>query len=219
MVEQLKRIIGLDRNAQICNSLVEKLNGVDVTRKELEVYIQKYQEFLPNEILQELKEIEVSTKAKQKILAANYLLSKVGGEDNTESIQAFSLAWIEFSQVLDSYIQYVPSDLIKTLKQTSEKIILDDFFKNTVNYFMANIYNISKAILSEIEKYNQQQKLNLKKQNSSWDLVIGTRPIKDLLEESKKRIHLLDDLDPKTKEEAQEHLETLEYLEKELKNR
>ncbi len=59
----------------------------------------------------------------------------------------------------------------------------------------------------------------LNKENSSWNLIIGTRPIKDLLEESKKRIHLLDELDPKTEEEAQEHIDTLKYLEKELENR
>jgi hypothetical protein len=54
------------------------------------------------------------------------------------------------------------------------------------------------------------------KPNNTWNLVIGKKTYQELLLESQKNIHLLDELEPKTDEEHEKQLDTLEYLKKEL---
>lgn len=49
-----------------------------------------------------------------------------------------------------------------------------------------------------------------------WQLVFGKKSYQELIEESKKKIHLLDSLSPDTQEEIREQEDTLRYLEEHL---
>ncbi|MBD2778555.1 RNA recognition motif domain-containing protein [Iningainema tapete] len=55
--------------------------------------------------------------------------------------------------------------------------------------------------------------------NNSRRLIIGQMPYQELIKESQRRIHRLDELDPKTDEEVQEQLKALKYIEEEFKNK
>ncbi|MBV9389320.1 MAG: hypothetical protein JOZ78_23100 [Chroococcidiopsidaceae cyanobacterium CP_BM_ER_R8_30] len=50
----------------------------------------------------------------------------------------------------------------------------------------------------------------------TWQLVLGTQPLEQILEKSKQQIHRLDQLEPLTEEEKQEQSETFEYLKQEF---
>lgn len=56
-----------------------------------------------------------------------------------------------------------------------------------------------------------------KVESNNWPLRIGERPYKELLAESQKKIHLLNDLEPATDEEIKYEIDTLNYLKEELK--
>ncbi len=62
----------------------------------------------------------------------------------------------------------------------------------------------------EINKYDSSR--------SSQRLVIGSMPFEKLLEESQKRIHLLDTLEPETEEEMQDQIEAFKILENRFKD-
>ena len=65
---------------------------------------------------------------------------------------------------------------------------------------------------SELSLFKQAGNWRDKLKASSWELVIGEEPLEELLRKSQASIHRLDELDPKTEEEAKEQIETFEYL-------
>lgn len=54
------------------------------------------------------------------------------------------------------------------------------------------------------------------KNKHAYQIVVGRKSYKEQIEESKRKIHLLDSLQPKNEEEAREQEETLRYLEEHL---
>lgn len=59
---------------------------------------------------------------------------------------------------------------------------------------------------------------NYEKENP-WKLVMGQKTYQELLAESQRKIHLLDELEPKTEIDTKNQLDTLDYLQKELRCR
>lgn len=96
-----------------------------------------------------------------------------------------------------------------SLENLAQKIVEVTFITSRTetkkNHYKRFLNNSARLILSKIES---------NKSVTSWPLIVGKQSYKELVRESQKRIHMLDDLDPKNDEELKEQLETLEYLQK-----
>jgi hypothetical protein len=120
--------------------------------------------------------------------------------------------WIGlFLDVINFNEEKISLGNLYNLENLAEKIVKVTFITNRTetkkNHYKRFLNNAARLILSKIES---------NKSIKSWPLIVGKQSYKELVRESQKRIHMLDDLDPKTDEELKEQLDTLEYLQKHL---
>ncbi|BAZ08271.1 hypothetical protein NIES4071_00760 [Calothrix sp. NIES-4071] len=123
--------------------------------------------------------------------------------------------WIElFVEAINRDENKLPLGNWPNLEKLAQAIVEITFITNRKetkkNHYKRILNTSAKLILSKIES---------SKQIESWPLEVGKKSYQELLRESQKRIHMLDDLDPKTNEEAKEQSDTLEYLKKHLECR
>jgi hypothetical protein len=121
--------------------------------------------------------------------------------------------WTElFAEISEIHKDSLTNEKLKELKKLAELLISTTFIKDPEQ--------TKKNKLKRSIKYSATFILNIVencKPNNTWNLVIGKKTYQELLLESQKNIHLLDELEPKTDEEHEKQLDTLEYLKKELK--
>lgn len=231
ILEEIQEISNALTKIRDLENPAEKLRYIRVLQEYTKILKWKFIEHAKNETIEQFDYLEENIKELETLQVIKMFLEtinlevKIGGE---EWLKKLYNAFLQLMEIMENGNLYlVPNNILETIKMVSKVISTsedskkyipnkkgEETHKNIKNYIV-NIRRIAKAILWEISKYQQK----VKRPNNSWDLVIGTRPLKELLEESKKRIHLLDKLDPQTEEEEQEHLDTLRYLEQELKNR
>lgn len=120
--------------------------------------------------------------------------------------------WIEFfSEVIDSQNNF-SEETWMNIEKLAKKIIAVASVKNDNesqnNHYKRRLKNSASFILSKAES-------NIS--NTSWKLIVGKKSYQELLEESQRRIHRLDELEAKNAEEAKEQSDILDFLEKFLK--
>lgn len=124
-----------------------------------------------------------------------------------------------FSDFLKVDFQEIFSFLVSSeMKKWKSK---DKSQEEVTQNYANSIRTTTKAILWEInQNYNDDllQKFAqiTSKKDNNLRLVIGKKSYKELLQESQKRIHLLDTLDPETDEELRIQLEALDVVEREF---
>lgn len=123
--------------------------------------------------------------------------------------------WIElFVQILDSGDKLYSVESLVNVENLAKKIIEVTFIKiknskqTTKNHYKIFLKTSAEFILSKIED---------NKSATPWKIVVGKKSYQELLVESQRKINSLNDLDPKSNEEAKIQLDTLDYVEKHLK--
>ncbi|MBW4602282.1 MAG: hypothetical protein KME29_22595 [Calothrix sp. FI2-JRJ7] len=120
--------------------------------------------------------------------------------------------WIElFSEAIDGQNNF-SEETWMNIEKLAKKIIavasVKNYNESQKNHYKRRLKNSANFILSKAES---------NKSSTSRRLVIGKQSYQELLEESQKRIHRLDELEPKNAEEAKEQSDILDFLEKFLK--
>jgi len=95
--------------------------------------------------------------------------------------------------------------------------------KFSANYLMKIVAEkrdkINHEPIEDKKALNTNPYNNNSKKENPWKLVIGQKTYQELLEESQRKIHLLDELEPKTEDDTKNQLDTLDYLQKKLRYR
>ncbi len=230
ILEEIQEISNALTKIRDLENPVEKLRYIRVLQDYTKILKWEFIEHAKNETIEQFDYLEENIKELETLQVIRIFLETVNVEVKTggEWLKNLYNAFLQLMEIMENgNLHLIPKSILETIKIVSKVIATSEDSKKyipnkkgeethkNIKKYIVNLRSIAKAILWEISKYQQ----NVKRENNSWDLVIGTRPLKELLEESKKRIHLLDKLDPQTEEEEQEHLDTLRYLEQELKNR
>jgi hypothetical protein len=121
--------------------------------------------------------------------------------------------WIElFAEAIENHQNRISTQSWSNLEKLAQRIIAVTCIKNhqetKKNHYKRALKHSATFILSQVES---------NKSKKSWELVIGKKSYQELLRESQRKINLLDNLDPKTNEEAKKQSDTLDYLENHLR--
>ncbi|RUS98463.1 hypothetical protein DSM106972_080920 [Dulcicalothrix desertica PCC 7102] len=142
-----------------------------------------------------------------------------------------------FIAVSKIHQDFTENSSLKTLKEWTEWIELFSEAIDNPNTFSEetwmNIEKLAKKIIAvaSVRNDNESQKKTYKRRlknsasfilrkaesnisNTSWKLIVGKKSYQELLEESQKRVHRLDELEAKNAEEAKKQSDILDFLEK-----
>lgn len=133
-------------------------------------------------------------------------------EDSSfKGLKAWS-KWIDLlAELTEDYPNFLNEEVRHWLEKLAKRIMRTTAKTNPTqtrkNYYKRSLRRSASLILIQIQKNHSP---------GSSRLVVGSASYEELLNESQKRIHNLDDLEPETEEEATEQEETLDFLLKEL---
>lgn len=180
--------------------------------KSLSILAKKYSDL----ISEKEYNIIVSHSNNLKLWADVFIAVAKVHQDFTENSSLETLKeWTEsielFSEAIDNPNTF-SEETWMNIEKLAKKIIAVASVKHDnesqQNHYKRRLKNSASFILSKAES---------NKLSASRRLVIGQQSYQELLEESQRRVHLLDELEPKNAEEAKEQSEILDFLEKFLK--
>jgi hypothetical protein len=212
-------------NLDVKTQIKIRASQIDNVYKKLNNLITKYGDVLNNESLEKLQESKDFFGWRKETLKAALLFQEIvelsQGESQNSNIniengaKKYYRGLLKLLDALEKYsrgAKYKEVINIKEVAKTAIELLPSlNINEEKSNTIFKKITNIGKAILWEIDKYE--------KLRNNQRLIIGQMPFEKLLEESQKRIHLLDTLDPKTEAEMRDQAEALEIIENLSKNR
>jgi hypothetical protein len=157
-------------------------------------------------------------------------LSEKSSRETLQQWANWTEAFVEFLEINQDILTLERS---QDLTELAENIIAITFIKHpheksrnklkrSLKYsatFLLNIarnWNIKNGeSIDKLQHAELERKVNLE-HKSTWTLRVGEKSYEELLLESQKRIHLLNDLMPKTEEEVKYQTDTLNCLKEEL---
>ncbi|GAA6619012.1 hypothetical protein [Scytonema sp. NUACC26] len=226
--KSLKKIQEQDllvENLDIKNQIKIRASQIDNIYKKLNNLISKYGDVINNKSLEKLQESidffgwrKETLKAAllfQEIVEFSQKKSQNSNVDIENVAKKYYKGLLKLLDTLEKYsrgAKYKEVMNIKEVAKTAVELLpslkINGEKSNTI---FKKITNIGKAILWEVDKYE--------KLRNNQRLIIGNMSFEKLLEESQKRIHLLDTLDPRTEEELRDQEEAFKILENRFKDR
>ncbi|KYC40920.1 hypothetical protein WA1_25230 [Scytonema hofmannii PCC 7110] len=212
-------------NLDVKNQIKIRASQIDNFYKKLNNLINKYGDVLNNESLEKLKESKDFFGWRKETLKAAFLFQEIvelsqeksqnSNVDLENAANKYYRGLLKLLDALEKYSRGAKYKEVMNIKEVAKTAVelLPSLNINGEKYntIFKKIANIGKAILWEVDKYE--------KLRNNQRLIIGKMPFEKLLEESQKRIHLLDTLDPKTEEEMRDQVEALKILENRFKDR
>ena len=169
-------------------------------------------------------------------------ITKIGQKIEEDSSRKVYKEWAEafeiFTEGLEEFfelyadipfekIDKIANELFSFASKKSYNNFRKDEYKRRIrfsaNYLMKIVAEkrdkINHKPIEEKKALNTNPCKNNSKKENPWKLVIGEKTYQELLAESQRKIHLLDELEPKTEDDTKNQLDTLDYLQKELRYR
>lgn len=207
--ENCHEIIAIIESIGNSNSLKSTADKALQASKSLSILAKKYS----NLISEKEYDIIVSHSNNLKFWADVFIAVSKVHQEFTESSSLETLKewteWIElFSEAIDNP-NIFSEETWMNIEKFAKKIIAVASVKNDnesqKNHYKRRLKNSASFILSKAES-------NIS--NTSWKLIVGKKSYQELLEESQKRVHRLDELEAKNAEEAKIQSDIVDFLEK-----
>lgn len=201
VLDQLSNAKTLSKIAEVCKE----------SHNRLVQFVDKYRDFFNGTQLTKLNRL-----ADFLILWENLTYSMLNiREDLTEDSKLKTLiSWSKCIGLLSEVVEHksgiFTGEAKESVRKLAQKVLDATCTRNPKetkkSQYKRSLRNSARFILEQIET----------KQSQGWKLVVGKGSYQELMEESKRKIHLLDSLAPETEEEAIEQENTLRYLEQHL---
>lgn len=210
--EDCHEIIAIIESIGDSNNLKTTADKALQTSKYLSILANKYHDLISEKDIN----IIVSHSNNLKLWADVFIAVSEVHQDFTENSSLETLKewieWIElFSEAIDGQNNFSEETWIN-IDKLAKKIIAVASVKNDNesqnNHYKRRLKNSASFILSSSES---------NKSSTSRRLVIGKQSYQELLEESQRRIHRIDELEAKNAEEAKMQSDIVDFLEKFLK--
>jgi hypothetical protein len=211
--EECHEIIALLKTTQKNNNLENRGTKFHEASKKIRMLADKYSEYISETEYELLYNDSNNIQLLGNLFIATHKIQENLSTNSSLKVLKQWANWTElFAEIVEIHKDILANEKLNELKELAKLLISTTFIKDpkqtNKNKLKRSIRHSATFILNIVENC---------KPNNSWKLVIGKKTYQELLLESQKNIHLLEELEPKTDDEHEKQLDTLEYLKKELK--
>lgn len=205
------------------NKLLNLSERLQTAALKVEEISKNYEKCLSDEVIQSLTSYSQGLRAwAETSMTIHCMPRNLSPQLSKNSIRKWLNCMRTLADIVERYNSKFPpeqTNILEVVAQYSLRVCQAPGWSGSLKEkYRKEIMYVAGFLIHQLSSYRNLPKTNIKENNqSSWKLVLGQKPYSQILKESQKNIHLIDQLYSGEEEEAREQAETLEYIQRELK--